>query len=211
MKTIKIESERKELNKISSDLCVEVKGDCELVIIDSKINELNIKVLDGASLIINEFNFGDNRHISLNVTNKAVLTYNLSCVVKDNNDLKIDLNYLGDDSKIECNIHSLVSGNETIKMVGSVSNNKENNTLLENVKVILEGDGSSSVTPDMLIDTNLVSANHKVAISSISKEYLFYLMSKGISEKSSEELLKKSFLISNITDKDLILKIKDNL
>ena len=59
----------------------------------------------------------------------------------------------------------------------------------------------------MLIDTNLVVANHKVAISYLRDNDLFYLMSKGISRKKSEELIKKSFLLSNLSNEKLKEKI----
>ena len=46
----------------------------------------------------------------------------------------------------------------------------------------------------MEINTNEVIANHYVTISSISKDDLFYLMSKGLSKSLSEKIILKGFL-----------------
>jgi Fe-S cluster assembly scaffold protein SufB len=46
----------------------------------------------------------------------------------------------------------------------------------------------------MLINTNKINASHEVNIGSINKEKKFYLMSKGMSEKESINLLLKTIL-----------------
>jgi len=72
-------------------------------------------------------------------------------------------------------------------------------------------DGKCEVNPDIEIKTNAVNANHLVAISNIRDNELFYLMSKGISISLANDLIKRSFLIGNIKDEELKLKINEYL
>lgn len=64
----------------------------------------------------------------------------------------------------------------------------------ENSIINLE-DGESVICPNLLIDNYDVISNHSAYIGSFSKEVLFYMMSRGLSEKASYELLMRYFLL----------------
>ncbi len=58
--------------------------------------------------------------------------------------------------------------------------------------------------PQLLIDNENVRCSHAVGIGRIDDEHMFYLMSRGLSRKTSEELVIKGFfenLIDNIPDR----------
>jgi len=82
---------------------------------------------------------------------------------------------------------------------------------LESVQVLLKNNGKCEVEPDMLISTKEIIANHLVGISPVRKEELNYLMSKCLSRQSAENLIYKSFILSNIKQEELREKIKENL
>ena len=200
-----------ELNDYKeNEITIDSTKDSELVILNNNnILNMTINLLDSSTLIINELqeDYQNNKIITINIYNNSTLIYNLSNITKNGSNTQIKINFKGENSRIETNIHSLVSGHEYIKIVGNIENDYQNNELLENVKVILTNNGTCEIVPDMLIDTNLVVANHKVAISYLRDNDLFYLMSKGISRKKSEELIKKSFLLSNLSNEKLKEKI----
>lgn len=208
METIRLCNNQLDISNLNTNV-IDSEGISELISINTKINDLTINISSNSLLIFNEFNneLLKSKKITFNLQDNSTMIYNLSNITKKTKDLKIFINFLGNNSKIETNIHSLVSGIDNIKISGSVSNNTLNNELLENVKVILIENGESTVIPDMLIDTNLVNANHKVAISNIRDNELFYLMTKGISKEKCEKLIKKSFLLSNISNDDIKQKI----
>lgn len=197
-------------NNINSDLILTLEKDTNLSFYNMNLNKIEISINDNINVNINDFNniSDGNLKIIFNIYSNASLSYNLSNIVNKNYNLEITINYLGTKSKVETNIHSLVKGFEKIKIIGEVKNNYKDNELLENVKIILDEQGKCEVIPDMLIDTNTVTANHKVAISNIRNDELFYLMSKGLSKNSSLDLIKKSFLISNIKNNELKQKIQ---
>lgn len=56
-------------------------------------------------------------------------------------------------------------------------------------------DGKSTICPNLLIDNYDVDSNHAAYIGKFKDEELFYIMSRGISQKKADELLLKGFLI----------------
>ena len=207
METINIYNENLEEKKITIDC------DTNILIFNNCLKTLDINVLDNVKVEINDFNNtqSEKTHINLNIGNDSELTYNLSNIVNQNYQLKINIAYNGSNSKVKANIHSIVKGTEYIDLNGIVKNENKNNELLENIKVLLKESGKCEVKPDMLINTREVKANHLVAISKIRDESLNYLMSKGISKKLSEDLIYKSFILSNIKNEELKNNIKEIL
>ena len=65
-------------------------------------------------------------------------------------------------------------------------------------------EGKSTILPKLLIDNYDVVSSHSAYIGKFKDEILFYLMSRGISEKVSYDLLIKSFLVNNSENKEII-------
>lgn len=190
-----------------------IDKDTNIIIFNQQIKKVNMQVLDNVTVNINEFNnlTLDDRVITITIKKNATINYNLSSIIESSHALNIKINYEGNESKVNANIHSIVKGTETINITGTIKNESKNNTLLERVKVMLLEDGKCEVNPDIEIKTNAVNANHLVAISNIRDNELFYLMSKGISISLANDLIKRSFLIGNIKDEELKLKINEYL
>lgn len=212
MKTIYIFEGKENNNIIKDELNLYLDEDTTISLYNTNLNFLTITIKDDIEVNINDFNKLSNNSLKIifNIHSNSILNYNLSNIVENNYSLNIWINYLGDNSKVDTNIHSLVKGNEKIRIEGIVKRHCKNNELLEQVKVMLIDNGKCEVIPEMMIDTNKVIANHKVAISNIRNNELFYLTSKGLSQESSINLIKKSFLLSNLKDNKLIQIIKDN-
>lgn len=190
-----------------------IDKDTNIIIFNQQIKKVNMQVLDNVTVNINEFNnlTLDDRVITITIKKNATINYNLSSIIESSHALNIKINYEGNESNVNANIHSIVKGTETINITGTIKNESKNNTLLERVKVMLLEDGKCEVNPDIEIKTNAVNANHLVAISNIRDNELFYLMSKGISISLANDLIKRSFLIGNIKDEELKLKINEYL
>lgn len=56
-----------------------------------------------------------------------------------------------------------------------------------------------TIKPNLFIDEEDVMANHSALIGTFSADEIFYLMSRGISKKDSENLLTKGFLLNGVT------------
>jgi Fe-S cluster assembly protein SufD len=67
--------------------------------------------------------------------------------------------------------------------------------------------------PNLYIDEYDVIANHAASIGSISKEDLFYLMSRGLEERDAAKLIVLGFvqpLLDKIADESLRKEIQEN-
>lgn len=86
-------------------------------------------------------------------------------------------------------------GNATYR--GTVSISKCANNSKSSVKcdtIILDNLSKSDTIPKNKVDNNSSSLEHEATVSKISKEKLFYLMSRGLSEEKAKELLIMGFI-----------------
>lgn len=68
----------------------------------------------------------------------------------------------------------------------------------QNTRILTLGEVNATIVPNMFIDEDSVEARHGSVISSFHPEELFYLMSRGISERDAITLLMKGFIFSNL-------------
>lgn len=60
--------------------------------------------------------------------------------------------------------------------------------------IILDGQSKSDTIPKNIVENNSSNINHEATVSKISKEKLFYLMSRGINEEKAKELIIMGFI-----------------
>ncbi len=88
----------------------------------------------------------------------------------------------------------------------------DNNCVQEIHGLLLSNDAKIAGNPNLIIDTNKIKASHKLSIGHLRKDYLFYLLSKGISEENAKILLSNLFYSRHIdnqkneSNKELIYK-----
>lgn len=86
-------------------------------------------------------------------------------------------------------------GNATYR--GTVHITKDAKNSKSSVKcdtIILDKNSKSDTIPKNIVDNEISSLNHEATVSKISKEKLFYLMSRGLNEEKAKELLIMGFL-----------------
>lgn len=157
-------------------------------------------------------------HYSINSSSTVVVN-----LVKEN--IKLDyyfntINY--DDNKFiitvnhkDCSTHSEVYNHGinmnknklTFDVTGIVPKNISKCICNQDNQIINMDDGKSTILPKLLIDNYDVDSNHSAYIGKFKDEYLFYLMSRGISKENSYKLLLNGFLINS--DSIEIDKIKE--
>ena len=64
----------------------------------------------------------------------------------------------------------------------------------EKVRILNINNGSSTIYPNIYINTKNVSANHTASITNVNEDYLFYLNCKGIKNEQAKELIINGFL-----------------
>lgn len=126
----------------------------------------------------------------------AIINYHLKALVKTSNDF--DYVVYHESSKTSSNLYlnsvNFKEGETHITTSGFVPNKVEDCVLNHMSRVIELNDKSSTIKPNLFIDEYNVVANHSAHIGQFSKEDLFYLQSRGISNKDALHLLIKGFL-----------------
>ena len=161
------------------------------------VEEINIDISDNCKLIINEYSEIKEKDYKINIiqNNNTEFIYNHSFKVNKIYNLDINIELKGNNSKNIVNIHGINDfGKSNIKVDGKVLENTINNELDEKIKILNINNGTSSIFPNMLIDTKNVIANHAASITNINEDYLFYLNSKGIKNELAKDLIIKGFL-----------------
>lgn len=192
---------------------VDVLGNSTLNI-NTNIKELNIIVRKNATLTVNYFSIIDklDSKITIACEDNANVTFNHSFITKDTYNLNLLTDFLGNNAYLCENIHGINDkGTSNITADGYVKNSKNNNELLENIRLININGGKGVSIPNMLISTSKVIANHMVTISSVPSDEIFYLMAKGIDLESARNLICNGHLTKIITDDKLLIKIKEIL
>lgn len=193
--------------------CVEVLGK-STININTNITKLNIIVRKDAGLVVNYFNIIDKLESKITITceDNASVTFNHSFITKDTYNLSLITDFLGNNAYLCENIHGINDGGvSNISADGYVKNSKNDNELLENIRLININGGKGVSIPNMLISTSKVIANHMVTISSVPSDEIFYLMGKGIDLISARNLICNGHLTKIITDDKLLIKIKEIL
>ena len=76
---------------------------------------------------------------------------------------------------------------------------KANKSILnQNTRIVTMDECDAKISPNMFIDIDDVEAKHGSIIGSFKEDYIFYLMSKGISYSDALKLLIKGYLLLNI-------------
>lgn len=93
---------------------------------------------------------------------------------------------------------------KSIALNGGVSNYRGTTKITKNAlnsqatikcdTIILDEESKSDTIPNNIISNNSSTIEHEATISKVSKEKLFYLMSKGLSENLAKELLIMGFI-----------------
>ena len=195
-----------ELNINVEELTINVSGKVLINEIRKLTNEdlnLTINLNEGSHLTYNRFMINDcaNINIITNQKDKSTLIFNYSILTNDTSNIDFTSNITGNDNITEITIKGITENKGKLNIT-STANTKEkitNNNLLEDIKVLLLNDEESIIIPNLLVSSNEIEVNHAATISGIDQDYLFYLNSKGISNEESEKLIKKGYLINNLT------------
>ena len=198
----KIKNEVVDICLNAENVTLEIEGDVFIDDVSSNEQEnrnLTIVLKRGSQLVYNKFSSVKkmNGKICVEIEENSKITFNHSILTQENSSLVFVSNILGNNNDCQIHIKAVTENKGRIKIeaTGSVKAKTKENTLLENIRILTLNEEENEILPNLLVDSNEVSVNHNATISSIQEEDLFYLTSKGISQKEAITLLKKGFLI----------------
>ncbi len=212
--TLNIEGSNKllfEINNSDISLIFNINKDVELnlMIKTSGNNKINYKydIDSNSTLNIYKINNGDiEENIITNLNGeKANINYNFKtiCNNKETYDYYIYHNSKNTISNIKNN--GIANNGSIVYQVSSyVPKDITGCIVNQNNRIINLGNNKSEILPNLYIDCSDVEASHAALIDRFTFEEIFYLQSRGINYNDALKLLIKGFLLSDISDKDLI-------
>lgn len=190
--------------EITKDVNIDISNEVVLNNYDEENYSLKVLVEDKANLELNKVNIvNKDLTLEININNDAVVNFNWVIINKGKNKVNILINMIGNNSKCLAKVRIINTNKESNADVifrGVIALNTKDNIMVEDLKGLILGDDTIKISPIMEVSTNEVMANHLVTIGSFNPEELFYLSSKGLSEKLAKDMLKTSFVWSILPD-----------
>ena len=120
-------------------------------------------------------------------------------VAKDNQiqDAGAKMIHLAPNTKSDIISKSIAASGGEATYRGTVHINEKATNSKSNIKcdtILIDNQSKSDTIPKNIVSNNTSVLNHEATISKISKEKLFYLMSRGISEERAKELIIMGFI-----------------
>ena len=207
------------LNDTSRDIYIVVEDNICLNIVDigfNTSNKINITLKNDSRVIYNKFsiNSGDYIYTLLDGEYSNVVINN-SVVNNDDTKMKFVIEHNNTNTSSNLSNHGVNNSSGTLYFNVDSKINRSASLACANQenKIINLVKGDSKILPNLLVDNYDVSASHSAYISDFDKDSMFYLKSRGISEKDARRLLLEGFLIGNLdvddeTKKNLLSYIK---
>lgn len=199
-----------EIENINKNIIFNITGNTNLII--KKLNEINIEETYNIHGNLNLIKINDcikiNEITNIHLNENSNIEYILKTISKNGENYITKIYHDENNTKCILYNHGVNIENGTLKfdVNNIVHDNIENTFISQNSKIITLNKNKCEIDPKLLIDTCDVEASHSALIENVKEIEKFYLMSRGISEKQSENLLIRSFLNSKINiDFDNIL------
>ncbi len=141
---------------------------------------------------------GINGTIQFYSNKKTTLKLQLGIIFKGKNCLEIRNILAKNNSNSVIKIHAWQEDEEEtiLKTEGVIAENTKANNFLEEIKVLNDKNHKITCIPNLVVSSNEASANHNVTIKTFTEEEIFFMNTKGISQKKAQEIIKEGFLNS---------------
>ena len=165
--------------------------------------------------IIYHYSINSSSKVDINLVKEDIeLNYYYNTINYDDNKFSINVNHKSNNTHSEVYNHGInMNTNKlTFDVTGVVPKSSSKCICNQDNQIINMDNGKSTILPKLLIDNFDVDSNHAAYIGKFKDEYLFYLMSRGISRENSYKLLLNGFLInSDSIEKDKIKEFIDEI
>lgn len=182
--------------KISGNVCInDINNNTDL--------DLKIIMSDGSHLLYNRYNESINKfNLDVEIASNAYVEFNYSLKTLIASDISLNANIAGNNNISHINFHGITDQNGVIKNIATskVDEATKDNEVLENLRIVTLNDAENMIVPNLLVRSDSVNAIHNTTISTVDKDYLFYLNSKGINKKDAIKLIVDGFLKSNLKE-----------
>lgn len=201
---LSINNSLNDLDIKTNTLTLEISGNVCINDINNN-TDLDLKIImsDGSHLLYNRYNESINKfNLNIEIASNAYVEFNYSLKTLIASDISLNANIAGNNNISHINFHGITDQNGVIKNVATskVDEATKDNEVLENLRIVTLNDAENMIVPNLLVRSDSVNAIHNTTISTVDKDYLFYLNSKGINKKDATKLIVDGFLKSNLKE-----------
>ena len=187
------------------------KNFSEEVYLDSKDSKYFIEVEENASIKVYHYAVDKSFDVEIHLKGEnASVEYFYSTLNKKDNYFKIKVFHDFSNTKSNLVNHGVNILDKKLNFVvdGIIPKDVVGCVCSQDNKIMNLCEGKSSIAPNLLIDSHDNIANHSAYIGNFKEDVLFYLKSRGISQKIATKMLTLGFLVHDLENEE---EIKDFL
>ena len=172
----------------------------ELYLYNNDDIDITYNLACNTKLVVYHYSYDIDGRIIVNLNGKnASVLYHFSTINYESHKIKIEINHNARNTVSNIYNHAINASNN--KFVFDITGNvykKSNKCIINQENQIINlSNGEGVILPNLLIDNYDVISNHAAYIGKFKDEYLYYLMSRGISKSAAIKMLTKSLLINS--------------
>lgn len=193
---------------ISKNLTFQIMDGVCIRIFDTSSNTKNniiYNIGNNCDVIVNKLskNCSDKIIVNLNEENSKIKFYS-SIINYENNIYEQNINHNNKNSESKIINHCINVLNNEFKFIvnGTIKKECQNTKFKQDNKIINLKNGKSYILPNLIVDNDDIEASHSAYIGTFDEEIIFYLMTRGLNEFASNNLLIKAFLLNSMILED---------
>lgn len=170
----------------------------KVIYVDINKSVNNYKVEEDT--IFYQYDINRSSSVNIDIIKEGVsVYYYYGNINYDNNEFKIVVNHLANNTNSYVYIHGVNASNKQLHywVDGVIPNEYSGCECNQDSQIINLSDGQSKIWPNLIIENFDGIANHSAYIGKFKEERIFYIMSRGISRENAYRLLLNGFLIFN--------------
>lgn len=193
---IRLDNCNQDINiDVMDNMCLEV-----FEIDNNTSNKINYNLRDNARVIVNKLARNNSDITKVNLGENSSIKYYSNIMNYSNNEYRFRINHNASYSESDIVNHCVNFTDSEFKFL--VDSNVEKSAIEcycnQDNKIIDMNGGKNYISPNLLVDNDLINANHSAYIGKFKTDVLFYLKSRGIREKDCNLLLIRGFLLEKL-------------
>ncbi len=198
------------------DICI-MDGMCLKVLEFDNNTQNNIRYIlkDNATVIVNKFTVDSNDKVNIVIDGEgATINFYTALVNKNSSNYTQNINHNKSYTSSNVINHGINFSQDELKILvnGKIDENSKEVECSQDNKIIDMNGGKNSIEPNLLVDNNLINANHSAYIGKFDRDTIFYLKSRGLDEETINKLLVRGFLMgTNNLDEESFERVEQFL
>lgn len=128
---------------------------------------------------------------------EAEVTGCFSATNQDHTEVEVIIHHQAPHTRATTTLKGVARDQSRLRFLGKViidENCGDSNSFLTERILLLSDEAKAEAVPELEIKSDDVQCSHAASISNIPQEHLFYLQSRGLSQRQAEELIVEGFL-----------------